>query len=194
MLAKTIQPERLARVVHFSVGAKFDVAVLRRPFGHVGVKAFSIFHHGCEQQQIAALLQFSLEPPPQFIARLSLDRNFALRAILRAQSRKQQADEMINLGHRRHGALAAATGIALLDADRRRQTGDQIHVGPRKLFYELPRIDVHRIKKAPLPFGKNQIKRERAFARATDAGDDDELVAGNFQRDVLEVVLARAAY
>ena len=92
---------------------------------------------------------------------------------------------MINLRDGRHRALAAAAAVALLDADRRRNAGDEVHVRPRQLLDELPRIDVHRIEKPALAFGEQQVKRQRALARTADAGDDHELVARNGEREVL---------
>src|ERR1017187_7126484 len=99
---------------------------------------------------------------------------------------------MINLRHGRDGALAAAARIALLDAHGRRNAGDEVNVRPGELLDKLPRIDVHRIQKAALPFRKQQVERERAFARTADPGDDNEFVAWNFKREVFEVVLACA--
>ena len=81
---------------------------------------------------------------------------------------------------------------ALLDADRGRNAGDQVHVRPRHLLHELPGVDVHRIQETPLPFRKEEVKGQRAFARAADSGDDHKLVARNDQGEVLQVVLPRA--
>ena len=46
--------------------------------------------------------------------------------------------------------------------------------------------------KSSLAFGIDGVKGERGFARAGKAGDDREGVPGNFDADVLEVVLARS--
>src|SRR5580765_1693042 len=105
MFAKAVEPERLARVEKFSVSTDFLVAMLRRPVRDVAVKALSILYNWREQQQIAALLEFALKNAFQFVARLRFHGYLTIRAILRAESRKQQADEMINLRDRGHGAL-----------------------------------------------------------------------------------------
>ena len=44
---------------------------------------------------------------------------------------------------------------------------------------------------AALAFGVNSVEGKRRFARAAEAGDDRQSVAGNLNIDVLEVVLAR---
>ena len=64
--------------------------------------------------------------------------------------------------------------------------------GRDKLLDELPGIDVHRIQEPPLPLGKEQVKRQRALARAADAGDHHELAPRHRQREILQVVLPRA--
>ena len=83
---------------------------------------------------------------------------------------------MIDFGNGRHSAFAASSAVALFDANRGRNTGDQIHVRSRELFHELPRIQTHRIEKSSLAFRKEQIERQRALARPADPGDDNELV------------------
>jgi len=41
--------------------------------------------------------------------------------------------------------------------------------------------------------GVDGLERERRLARAAHAGEHDELVARNFEADVFQIVLARAA-
>src|SRR5262249_25306363 len=153
------------------------VTMPRRPFGDVGVKALAVLHHGREEKQVAAALQLALQSPSKFIAGLGLDRELAIRTELRSQPREEEPDEMINLGHGGDRAFAAAAGIALLDAYGRRNAGDQVDVRPRKLFDELPRVDVHRIQKAPLSLREDEVEGQRAFSGTADAGDDDKAIA-----------------
>ena len=60
------------------------------------------------------------------------------------------------------------------------------------LLQELARVGGERFEIAPLPFGVKRIEGERGFSRPGDAGDDDQLVARNFQIDVFEIVNPRA--
>src|SRR5262249_8123390 len=154
VLAESIEPERFGGRKHFSIGANFLVAVLRRPLGDVTVKTFAVADHRRKQQQIAALLQFTLQPSADFITSLPFGRHLAVGTELRPEPREKQAEEVVNLGDGRHGALAAAAGVALLDAHRGRDAGDEVRVRPRKLLDELPRVNVHRIEKASLAFGE----------------------------------------
>lgn len=99
---------------------------------------------------------------------------------------------MIDLGDGRHGALAATAGVALLDADRGGDARDQVYLGTGKLLHELPGIGVHGIQKAPLPLGKEDVKRQRALAGSAHAGEHHELPPRNRHREILEVMLACA--
>ena len=167
--------------------------MLRRPIGDLRVETFSSLDDGREQQQIAAPPPFGLKTAAHFITSLRFNRELAVRAMLRPEFREQQAKEVKELRDGGDGALAAAATGALLDAHRRRDAGDQIHVGPRQLLDELARIEIHRIEKTALAFGEQKIKRQRAFTRTAHARNDDQFVAWNFQRKILEVVFARAA-
>jgi len=95
---------------------------------------------------------------------LGFNRNLAIRTKLRSQPRKEQSEKMVNLGNRSHGALSTTSTCALLDADGGRNAGDEIDIRAGKLLDELAGIKVHGIQEPPLPLGKEQIKRESAFA------------------------------
>ena len=123
---------------------------------------------------------------------LLLDRQIALRAKLRARFRKEQPEKMINFRDRRDGGFPAAARDALLDRHARRDAFDEIDVRLLQLLDELPRIGRHAVEETALPFGKKNVEREGRFPRAAQAGDDDHLVARNIERDVLQIVLARA--
>ncbi len=192
MFAKAIQAKGLAGVMNFPVGPDFSIAMFGGPLRNVGMKSFSVLHNWREQQQIAASLEFGIKMPGQFVAGLCFDWQMAIRTRLRSESCEEQADEMINLRDGRHRAFAAAARGALLDTDGRRNAGDEINVGPRHLLDELPGIDVHRIEKAPLAFVEQEIERQRAFARTAHASYDDEFVSRDFEREVFEIVFARA--
>ena len=164
MLAEAIQPERFVRCPDFSISANFGVTMLSGPFGNVGVEAFAILDDRGQHLQWAALLYLRLQSPGKLVAGLRFDGNLALRTVLGAETREEQAQEMIDLRDGGHRAFAATARVALLDADGGRYSRDQINVGPDELLDKLPRVGVHRIEKAPLAFGKKKIERQRALA------------------------------
>ena len=192
MFAKAVEAKSLVGGVNLPVGAHFGVAVAGGPFSHIGVKTLAVFHDGRQQEQIAALLHLRQQTAAHLVARLRLDPRLTIGAILRAEPREEQAQEVIDLRDRGHRALAAAAGIALFDADRRGNAGDEVHVRPGHLLDKLPRVSVHRIEEAALALGKNQVEGQRALARTAHAGDHHELPARNRDREVLQIVLARA--
>ena len=192
VLAKAIQSEGAVRRINLSVGANLGITVLCRPFGDIRMKPFPVPYNWCEQQKIAAPLQFGLQPASKLIPRLRLHRELAIRTILRPQPRKQQPQEMIDLGYGCHRAFPAASAGALLDRNGRRNSSDQIHVRPGKLLHELPRVRVHRIEEPALSLREQKIERQRAFTGPADARDHDITVPRDRQRDVLKVVLPRS--
>ncbi len=191
MLAKPIQAQALGGGIELPIRPDLGIAMAGGPFGHIRVEALAIPHHGRQQQQVTALAQFVPQPPPQFIARLRFDRHLAIRTELRPQPREEQPDEMIDLRDGGHGALAPAAAGALLDAHRRGDAGDQVHVRPGQLLHELPGIDVHGIQEPPLPFRKQQVKRQRALARPAHPGHDDKPPPRHRERHILQIVLPR---
>ena len=99
---------------------------------------------------------------------------------------------MIDFGDGGDGRFAAAACDALLDGDRGWQALDQVHIRLFQLLNELPRIGRHAVEETALAFREKEVERDRRFAGAAQAGDDDQFVARDGERDVLEVVLARA--
>src|SRR5262245_46935070 len=97
------------------------------PFCDIGMKALAVLHYWREESQFAAAPSFPFQLAAQFIAGLGLDGQIAVGTILGPEPGEQQADEVINFGDRRDGALAAATAGSLLDADGRRDAGDQVN-------------------------------------------------------------------
>src|SRR5665213_3582839 len=56
VFAETVQPQVLARGIHFAIGANFRVAVFRGPGGDLRMKTFPVLDNWRQQEQIAALL------------------------------------------------------------------------------------------------------------------------------------------
>ena len=107
-----------------------------------------------------------------------------------AELGEKQADELVNLRDGGDGAFASAPRDALLDADRRRQPVDGVDIRPRHLLHKLPGIGVEGIEKTALALGEKYIERQRTFAGTTHPGDHNQLVTGDADGDVAEVVFA----
>ena len=80
----------------------------------------------------------------------------------------------------------------MLDGHGGGESVDVIDVGFFHLLDELPRVGRHAVEEAALAFGEEDVEGEGRFARSAESGDDDEFVAGDFERNIFQVVLAGA--
>ena len=192
MLAEAVEAQALTGWIDFPIGPDFGIPMIGSPFGDIGVEAFAISHDRRQKPEVAAFAPFGFKPAGDFVARLRFDGDLAIGTKLRPEPGEQQADEMVHLSNGSDRALAAAAARALLDADRRLDARDKVHVWPRKLLDELPGINIHRIEEPSLPFGKQQIKRQRALARTANTSDDNQATPGNLERKIFEIMLSRA--
>ena len=124
---------------------------------------------------------------------LALDRQSGRRRIGNADARPEQPHIVVDLGDRADGRARVARGSFLLDGDGRRQPVDMVDIRLLHHVEELPRVGRQRLDIASLAFGVDRVEGERALARARQPGDHHELLARQLERDVLEVVLSRAA-
>src|ERR1044071_7469199 len=69
---------------------------------------------------------------------------------------------------------------------------DRIHLGLVHAVEKLPRVGAERLDVTPLAFGVEGVEDERRLAGARHARDHHQFPGGNRERQILEVVLARA--
>ena len=100
---------------------------------------------------------------------------------------------IVNFGDGTYGGARAARGGLLLNGDGRRESLDGIHVGPLHLIEKLAGVGGKRFHIAALALGIDGVECQRRFSRAAQSGDHRKAVTGDFDRDVLQVVLAGAA-
>ena len=109
-----------------------------------------------------------------------------------AHPREQKAQVVVDLGGGAHGGAGILRRGLLIDGHRRRQAVNGVHIGLGHLAQEHAGIAGEALHIAALPLGVHGIEGEAGLAGAGKARDDDQLVAGNSQVDVLQVVLAGA--
>src|SRR5207302_4166343 len=80
----------------------------------------------------------------------------------------------------------------LVDRDRGTEPVDRVDVRLLHHLQELARVRGQALDVAALALGVDRVERERRLAGAREAGNTDEGVARQPDRDVLQVVLARA--
>ncbi len=162
-------------------------------FGELlAVLALAAAHHRRQQIEPCALGQRQ-HAVDHLRDDLALDRQAGRGRIGHADPRPQQAHVVVDLGDGADGRARILRGGLLLDRDRRRQAVDLVDVRLLHHLQELARIGRQRFDVAALALGIDGVEGERGFAGAGQAGEHHQLVARNFQVDVLEIVLARAA-
>ena len=115
------------------------------------------------------------------------------RIVRLTHSGKENPQIIVNFSGGRDCRSWIGAGAALLDGNRRRQALDKIDIWFFHLSEELPRISRKAFDISALPFGIKSVEGQRGFPRATQSGDDDQLLPWNLDVEVLEIVLASTA-
>ena len=191
VLDALVELQVVGQLHELAVDAGADVAALHHVGEEVLELALLAANHRGEHQKPRALRQRE-DAADDLLAGLGRDRPVALRAVALAEPGVQHAEEVRDLGDGADRRSRVAAGGLLLDADRRREPADVIDVRLGKLAEELPGVAGQGLDVPPLALGVDRVERERDFSRAADAGEDDQLVAGEFEIDVAEVVFAGA--
>ena len=123
-----------------------------------------------------------------------LDLPAAIGAMRDADAGVQQTQKVVDLGGGAHGGTRVSRGGLLVDGNRGRKPVDIIHVRLIRLSDKLARIRGKALHIATLPFREDGVKGERRLAASRQAGKNRELVFGDLDVDVFEVVLPRSFY
>ncbi len=149
-------------------------------------------HHGGEHLEARALGQVE-DAVDDLLGGLTGDGPAAIGAVGPAHPGVEQSEVVVDLGDRSHRRPGVATGGLLVDGDGRRQSLDEVDVGLVHLTQELAGVGGQRLDVAALAFGVDGVEGERRLARPRQAGEDDEPVARQLERDVAQVVLSSPA-
>ncbi len=192
VLLLLLQRRRLGQRDHLAVDPGPAVALGLQLAEQLDVLPLAAAHDRGEHLEAGALLQ--LEHPVHDLLRgLAGDRSPALGAVRVADPGEEKPQVVVHLGDRADGRARVARGGPLVDGDRRREALDEVDVGLVHLPEELAGVGRQRLHVAPLPLGEDRVEGEAGLPRPGQAREDDEGVAGQVERDVLEVVLPRSA-
>ena len=111
------------------------------------------------------------------------------RAVGVADAGEEQPEVVVDLGDRADRRARVLGGGLLVDRDRGRESLDEVDVGLVHLAEELPGVRRQRLDVAALALGEDGVEGQARLAGPGQPGEDDEGVAGQVERDVLEVVL-----
>ena len=192
MLELLLELRRVAQLNGLAVDACARKALTLKLLEQVLVLALAAAHDRREHLVAGALRQRE-HRVDDLLRRLRPHLFAAHGAVLDADARPQQAQVVVDLGDGANGGTRVAVGGLLVDRDGRRKPLDEVDVWLVHLAKELARVGAQRLDVAPLPLRKDGVERERRLARAAEAAEDDERVAGKVKVNALEVVFARAA-
>ena len=100
------------------------------------------------------------DPLDDCVARLGLEDPVALGAMGLADPRVEDAEEIVDLRHRRHRRTGVCPGRLLRDGDRGGEAGDAVDVGAGQLPEELPGEGREALDVPPLPLGVERVERQ----------------------------------
>ena len=155
----------------------------------VDVLALAAADHRREHLEAGALLEGE-DPVDDLLRRLPGDRRAAGRAVRAAGAGVEQPEVVVDLGDRADRRARVLRGGLLVDRDGRREALDEVDVGLVHLAEELARVRGQRLDVAALALGEDRVEGQARLAGAGQPGEDDQRVARQLERDVLEVVLA----
>ena len=115
------------------------------------------------------------------------------RAVGMADAGIQEAQVVVDLGDGPDGRARVAGGRLLVDGDGRGQALDEVDVGLVHLAQELAGVGREGLDVAALALGVDGVEGQGGLPRARQAGEDDQLVPGQVERDITQVVFASAA-
>jgi len=190
-----VESGRRVEGIELAIDAHADEAVLRELFELLAVGAFAAAHDGSEDHDaVVDLAEIAVEDGlHDLVAGLAGDGLAASGAVRNADGAVDDAEIIVNFGDGTDGGARRAGGGFLLDGDGGGEAFDDVDLRALHLVEELAGVGGEGFDVAALALSVNGVKGEGRFAGAGKAGDDGEGVARDFDADVLEIVLARAA-
>ena len=172
---------------HLAIDAGPDQAGSADRLEGVGVLALATSHDGAQDNHFSTFLERQ-DRFDDLLGRLPADRPFASGAVGQADPSEQEAEVIGDLRHRRDRPSRVGRTRLLIDGDGGRETLDRVHVGRFELVQELAGIAREALDEPALALGVDGVEGQGALARARDAGEHDQPVAGDVDVDIPEVM------
>ena len=191
MLLVLVQRGQVFHAVELAVHAHAHEAFRLQFFEAVRVRAFLEFDQRGHDDDFRAFGQGE-DVGDDFIGGAGLDGASALGAVHLAEAGEEHAQEVVDFGDGAHGRARVAARGLLFQRNGGGKAFDLVHVRLVHLGEELAGVGRKGFHIAALAFRVHDVERERGLARPRGAAHDHELFAGDVEREVFEVVLARA--
>ncbi len=185
------QPDRLGQIAHLAVDPGPWISLAGQLLQELLVFPLASAHHGREHLEPGPFRQFH-DLIDDLLGRLASDRSPAVVAMGMPDPGEQDPKVVVDLRDRADRGPRVPGRRLLIDRDGRAQALDEIDVGLLHLPEELPGVRREGLDVAALALRIDGVERQRRFARPGEAGEDDQRVPGQLQRDVPEVVLPGA--
>ena len=191
MLLVLLRLDLLRQVVEDSIHTNPGKTLLSGVLKHLLVFALLPPNHRGQDDKSGSLSQ-GLHPIHNLVNGLAANLLAALGTVRNAHPGPEQPEVVVNLRHRANGGAGVAGGGFLIDGNGRGQSVNGIHIRLVHLPQELPRIGAEALHIPPLALGVNGIKGQAGFTGTGQAGKYHQLVPGNGQIHIFQVVLSGA--
>ena len=191
VLVLLVELDRVVELAHLAVDLHPREALAAQLLEQLPVLALAAAHDRREHHEPRALLE-GHHVVDDLLRRLALDLTAADVAVRLADPRPEQAQVVVDLGHRPDRGPRVARGGLLVDRDRRRQALDRVDVGLVHLAEELAGVRGQRLDVAALALGVDRVERQRRLPGARQPRDHHERVPRDGHGDVSQIVLAGA--
>ena len=190
VLAVLLERDVVLEVVEGAVDADPEEALLAQALEQALVLALAALDHGGQDADLGPGGVLG-DAGQDLLRRLGRDDPAAARAVGRADPGEEQAEEVVDLGDGAHGRARVGRDGLLVDGDGRRDALDGLDLGLLHLVDELAGVGREALDIAALALGEDGVEGEGRLPGAGRAGDHDQLVPGERNVDVLQIVLRR---
>ena len=181
----------LGELIEDPVHPAADVAGLPGVFQHLGVLPLLPPDHRGQHLDPGALGEGE-DLVDDLVDGLLADLLAALGAVGGAHPGPQQAEVVVDLRHRAHGGPGVLAGGLLVNGDGGGEAVDVVHIGLLHLAQEHPGVGGEGLHIPPLPLGIDGVEGQGGLSRSGQAGDHHQLVPGEGDVDIFQVVGAGA--
>ena len=179
------------QVVDIAVHPHPDISGFPGRLEFLGVLTLASPDHRRQHLNPGSLLERH-HPVDDLIHRLLLDFPAADGAMRDADPGIEQAEIVVDFGDGPHGGTGIFRGGLLVDGNGGRQTFDIIHVRLFHLAQKLAGIGGQAFHVPPLSLGVDGIEGQGGFSRSRQAGKHHQLVPGDFDIHVFQIVFPGA--
>ena len=191
MLLVLLQLDFLVQLVEVPVHPGPDVAGALGVLEDLGVLALLAPDDGGHHLDAGALRQGE-DLVDDLVDGLLFDLLAALGAVGSAHPGPEKPEIVVDLRHRAHSGPGVLAGGFLVNGDGGAQALDIVHIGLVHLAQEHPGVGAQGLHIPPLALGVNRIKGQGALAGAGEARHHHQLVPGDGDVDILQIVGAGA--